>query len=74
MMMFRHGSHALDSSSAPARSSLVMLSLVLSAANGAAKQLAAQRDRPFAAAQGDSRGADDETSLYAALASFIIHM
>src|SRR5713226_3154668 len=38
---FRHGSNALDSSSAPARSSPVILS--------AAKDLAAARDRPFAA-------------------------
>src|SRR6266851_2804575 len=37
----RHGSHALDSASPPARSSPVMLS--------AAKDLAAARDRPFAA-------------------------
>ncbi len=36
----RHGSHALDSSAATARSSPVMLS--------AAKHLAAARDRPFA--------------------------
>jgi hypothetical protein len=33
-----------------------------------------QRDRPFAAAQGDSRGVDYETSQYAALASLIIHI
>src|SRR5216684_52463 len=38
---FRHGSNALDSSSATARSSPVILS--------AAKDLAAARDRPFAA-------------------------
>ncbi|HEY6406829.1 MAG TPA: hypothetical protein VIY29_05110 [Ktedonobacteraceae bacterium] len=39
-----------------------------------AKQLHAQRERPFATAQGDSEGADDETSQDAALVSLIIHM
>jgi hypothetical protein len=39
-----------------------------------AKHLHAHHERPFAAAQGDRGGADDETSLYAAMASLIIHM
>jgi len=38
-----------------------------------AKQLHAQRERPFAAAQGDRGGAEYETSQDAALASLIIH-
>ncbi len=42
----RHGSNACDSSSAPARSSPVILS--------AAKDLAADRDRPFAARRRDT--------------------
>jgi len=54
--------------------STVLLSPCVALRVNSAKHLAAQRARPFAAAQGDSRGADDETSLYAALASFIIHM
>jgi hypothetical protein len=39
-----------------------------------AKHLDTHRERPFAAAQGDSAGADYETSQYAAMASFIIHI
>jgi hypothetical protein len=52
-----------------------MLSLVLEWNEGAAKQFAAQGDRPFAAAQGDTWArADEETSQDAALAFLIIHI
>ena len=54
--------------------STVMLSTFATLSVNSAKHLHAQRERPCAAAQGDSGGADDETSQYAALASLIIHM
>jgi hypothetical protein len=54
--------------------STVMLGPCVALRVNSAKHLAAQRARPFAAAQGDRGGADDVTSLYAALASFIIHI
>ncbi|HEY6410224.1 MAG TPA: hypothetical protein VIY29_22440 [Ktedonobacteraceae bacterium] len=54
--------------------STVMLSTFATLSVNSAKHLSAQRARPFAAAQGDKGGADDETSQDAALASLIIHL